>query len=159
MKKVLIIGGSAGGAMVLLAGLSVVALVAAAVMMGNSRGERISFQNGELYYKDSIETSEAEALANYLEEQFGSLKNQKTFQVERDGEDIMVRMCTQSKAWETDKLDYSYQALEMMLQMKVFTDENVVVQLCDQNLKPQKTIDSFPAGKTMAQAQTKPQTK
>ena len=155
MKKALIIGGSLGAVMMLTAVVGVVALVAAAAMLGDSRGDRIAFKNGELYYKDSIETSEAEALADYLEKQFGSLKNQKTFQVERVGKDIMVRMCARPSTWETDDMDYSYQALEMMLQMKVFTDENVVVQLCDKYIKPQKTIDAFPAGKVVAKAESK----
>lgn len=35
-------------------------------------------------------------------------------------------------------------ALEMLIQQTVFTDNNVVVELCDQDLETRKSFDNFP---------------
>jgi hypothetical protein len=113
-------------------------------MAGNSNGERIAFKNGELYYTENVSKEQADSLADYLEELYGDLENQKTFQLDRRGDDMIVRMCANSQALETNKLDASFMALEMLIQQTVFTDNNVVVELCDQDLETRKSFDNFP---------------
>lgn len=144
MKKGMIICGVVGGAGAVLMGLCVVSAAVAMAMAGNSNGERIAFKNGELYYTENVSKEQADSLADYLEELYGDLENQKTFQLDRRGDDMIVRMCANSQALETNKLDASFMALEMLIQQTVFTDNNVVVELCDQDLETRKSFDNFP---------------
>ena len=144
MRKVIIWGGVTAATTVLMLGVGVTALIAASFLMEGSRGERIEIRNGELYYKDTVTSEEARKLADFLDEQFGSFENQKTFQVDRCDGAVRVRMCAQPKTWETDELDYSYVAIEALLQLDVFPNENVKIELCDRYLNVKKEIDKFP---------------
>ncbi len=119
-------------------------IVFAFVVWANSFGSRITFKNGELYYTENVQEAEAQQFADLLEEQFGDLENQKSFQLDRIKDDVIVKMCAVSKAWETDELDYSYRAIEAFFQVGAFEGENVIFHICDPNFTIKKTFDELP---------------
>jgi hypothetical protein len=140
MKKALMIGGAG---FVTLTGMAITTLIAAAILFGDSRGERIEFKNGELFYTEQVDAHQAQKLADFLQEQYGDLKNKKSIQLDRKDNDVIVRLCAQPSTWQTDDLDYSFQAIEYLMQLEVFKNENVVVELCDPYFKPKKLIDHW----------------
>ncbi len=140
MKKLLSIGKTVVvSAVVLLAGVAILG-----ASLSSEYGTRIELEKGELFYTASVTPAEAESLAKFLNDQYGELDNEITFQADRVDGNACFRMCVQSVAWETDDLDASFMALEILLQTSVFAEENVKVQLCDQNMTVKKTIDTFP---------------
>ena len=116
-------------------------------MMGSPYGERLAYESGEVYYTENVTESDAQRFADYMQEQWGELNNFVTFQLEREAATgiMHVRMCAKPQAWESDDLDYSFIALETLLQKDVFPGENVVFALCDDELETRKTIDEYPA--------------
>ena len=132
MKKLL--GGIVGTSAVIL-------FLGAATFLGN-HGTRIELQNGELFYTETVTPEEANSLADFLNTQFGEQANTTSFQVDRVDNEVCVRMCAQSIAWETDDLDTSFHALELLIQTIVFPAENVKLQLCDEYIEVKKTIDA-----------------
>ena len=105
MKKALLIVTSIVCGTIAMAALSLAGIIAIAMVIGSPHGERIAIQNGELYYTESVNKQEAQRLAEFLEEQYGELENQKTFQMDQNGEDVIVRMAAMDKAWKTDDYD------------------------------------------------------
>ena len=132
MKKLLLIGGICGAALVLLS------------VFSGGYGTRIELKKGELYYSETVTLEEAQSLADFLNNQYGEVDNEITFQVDRVENEICVRMCAQPSTWETDDSDYMFSALELLIQANVFEEENVKIQLCDESMEVKKTIDSIP---------------
>lgn len=143
MKTLAIIGSALVAIMTLLTGVTVAAVVGVAMLLSNQFGERIEIKNGELYYTENVTEDQATELAQMLEENFGELSNFKSFQLDRDGENLIVRMCAESRAWETNDLDYSFRAMEVLLETELSFDENMVFQVCDRQLQPMKTFDEI----------------
>lgn len=143
MKKLLLIGGAFGACAVVLLGVGAAVLIGASALFGDY-GTRIELQKGELYYCETVTSKEALSLADFLNEQYGELDNEISFQVDRVDGDVCLRMCTQSIAWETDDMDYSFHALELLVQTTIFKNENVKVQMCDEFMTVKKTIDMCP---------------
>ena len=136
---VLLVGGFAASALI-------AAAVVVAVSMGGSHGTRLTYPSGEVYYKDTVSTEEAQKFADYMHEQWSEHENFVTFQLERDQQihTVYVRMSAKAEAWETNQYDASFMALELLLEKDVFPGENVVYELCDDRLVPQKSLDKFP---------------
>ena len=152
MKKALIIAGSA---MAIFMGLAVTTLFAAVMFFGDTRGERIEFKNGELFYTKYVTEEDAKKLAMLFEKLYGDFDNHKTMQVDRSDKEVIVRMCAMPNTWNTDELDESFRALEFLIQTEVFEGQNVRIELCDQYLQMKKTIDHWPNEKSKPQVSEK----
>ena len=141
MRQGTIIVSAIAGGMALLFAAGMAALVGVAILTDGN--ERIRISVGELYYTNNVEQEQAERLAGFLDAQFSDLENFITFQLDRRQDAFVVRMCAQPQAWESDDLDYSFVAMEILLQQEVFSADNVVFEVCDEHMKTRKTFDRF----------------
>ena len=124
------------------AGASLIALlIAAVIIFSPDYGERIAVNNSELYYTDNVTEAEAQKVAEFIDSFTADIPQEITFQLDKRGDTYVYRMCAQPHAYETDELDASWIATETLLQQDVFPDANVIVELCDDTMTTQKTID------------------
>lgn len=113
-------------------------------------GEKLPFQNGELYFTDNVTQRQAESLVKFLDEMYGDLENFKSYQLDRDGNELVVRSVVNDRALNTNELDDSFEAVEFLLQTQVFPDSEVRLELTDTQFQTRRTFNKlgiYPFGK------------
>lgn len=117
-----------------------VAGFAALVMLGNRQyGIRLEYKNVEVYYTSQVTEAEAKQFIEYLESVHSGEKHRITFQLDRSGQDFLVRMCAQEFVYTSQRADNQIQAMRDAIQEKYFPQENVVFEACDDKLVTRKT--------------------
>lgn len=127
-------------AVVLLTVATGVAGFAALVMLGQRQyGLRMDHKNFEVYYTSKVTEAEAKQFIRYLDVEQDSSNNRITFQLDRSGEDFIVRMCAQEHVYTTNQADDLVEGMRNGIQTKYFMQENVVFEACDDKLHTKKT--------------------
>lgn len=117
-----------------------VAGFAALVMLGQRQyGLRMDHKNFEVYYTSAVTEAEAKQFIKYLDVEQDSSNNRITFQLDRSGEDFIVRMCAQEHVYTTNQADDLVEGMRNAIQTKYFMQENVVFEACDDKLHTKKT--------------------
>ncbi|MEZ6095743.1 MAG: hypothetical protein R3C03_16190 [Pirellulaceae bacterium] len=129
-------------------GISLLTLVA---FIGNwSYGQKIECGQFEVYYRDGVTKAEAEQVVEILRPLFADAPNEISFQLLRDKGEVTFRMAMQPDVFlpETERpvnlqgIDLEAGALDFELHLQeIFGDSNVVVEFCNDRLKPQKRFD------------------
>lgn len=117
-----------------------VAGFAALVMLGQRQyGLRMDHKNFEVYYTSEVTEEEAKQFIKYLDLEQDSSNKRITFQLDRSGNDFLVRMCAQEYVYTTDQADDLVERMRNGIQTKYFMQENVVFEACDDKLRTKKT--------------------
>jgi hypothetical protein len=105
-------------------------------------GEKLTFNGTEVYYKDGIERSEAEALGNYLVESEFADGNTKSVQLVKNEENghYLFRMVTQEKAQQDETYEILFKALAMQVSSEVFDGKPVDFDVCNNRFESVKYI-------------------
>ncbi|MDP1561808.1 MAG: hypothetical protein Q8M16_10560 [Pirellulaceae bacterium] len=118
-----------------------VAGFAALVMLGQRQyGLRMEHKNFEVYYTSKVTEAEAKQFIMYLALEQDSSNNRITFQLDRSGDDFLVRMCAQEHVYTTNQADDLAEGMRNEIQTKYFMHENVVLEACDEMLRTKKTF-------------------
>ena len=113
-------------------------------LFGNDYGTKIEIGNGELYYTDNVEEADAVKLGDYLETEVDYFEGDpRTVQLDRQENSLIVRFCVQDGAWDDSQATLGFTAMEALLSTFVFENENVVVELCDDQMETRYVIEGI----------------
>ncbi len=109
--------------------------------VGNMYGEKLEFNNGELYYTEQVTKDQANKLGNFLVENKFFDGNAKSVQLTKSGEVFQFRMVVKEDA-EKDSTTIGFAKLfAMMISMQVFDNKPVIVHFTDDQFKTKLEVD------------------
>jgi hypothetical protein len=104
-------------------------------------GPMLTFNNGQLFFKDEITKDEAEKLGEFLikEQFFDGI--QKTIQVVRDGKKYLIRIVVAPGSEQVAQFRTLVQTLGGRIRHEVFPGAELALQLCDPQFQTLTTLD------------------
>lgn len=105
-----------------------------------SLGTKLEFNGGELYYTSAVTEAETKKLGDLLVSEGFYDGTKKTAQLNKTGSTYEFRVVTKSGAADDTKMIEVFKSVASELSAKVFNGSEVVVHLCDDNLKTIKVV-------------------
>jgi hypothetical protein len=106
-------------------------------------GTKLTFNNGELYYKSSVSPQEAQKLGQYLVGAGFFDGKPKTVQLDRSGNKVEFRMVVLSGRDQDPHFNQTVKQFAVELSRNVFDGVAVDIHLCDQYLKTLRVFSSY----------------
>lgn len=106
-------------------------------------GQRLAFRNGELYFTGRVTQRQAEKVLEFLDDMYGEQPNFKSYQLDKDGNELVLKSVVGESALNSNELDYAFEAVEFLLQTVVFTDDPVRLELTDTNFNTRKVFNKL----------------
>jgi hypothetical protein len=131
---------------VILAVVLLVVVVAAALgglyyVGSRFMGERLDFGNGqEVYYAEGATKEQADAVGHVLLEEKYFAGSDSTVRLARAGDGFVVSFVVKPGLWDQETEPRYFFLLGGILSNKVFHDAPVEVRMCDEYLRPHKTV-------------------
>lgn len=100
----------------------------------------------EIFIKNDATEAEAKKLGNFIDSTWSEQTNQKSFQLSKDSGNYTVRMVVdEEKVKNGTTLDISFQAIQFLIQEKVFKGSKVSLILTDNKFSDIRTIKNSSA--------------
>jgi hypothetical protein len=119
----------------------IMAVIAVFFVACTNYGTKKTYGKGELYYTENITEAEADSVGAFLSE-IGYLNDETGVTVQVDKVDTVykLRFVVKEEYHTNDSLDFFFKIYGNMASERVFGGKTVEVDLCDNLLKPQRTI-------------------
>lgn len=115
----------------------------------NNLGKEKVFSGTEVYYTDRISADEVDLVGNYLVDQKFADGAKKTVQLDKSGNTNIFRMVVKDGMDKDAGYNKIVKFFATTMSSKLFSGAPVEVQLCDEYMKPLKTINSYNYGKQL----------
>ena len=116
--------------------ISVVLLIQACSQNGN----KLKFGNGELFYTEEVQKSDAQKLGEYLLKEGFFNEEKRTVQIDKNGKTWDFRMVVKKGAEDDDQFTYLFGFFSAQLSKAVFNNDPVDIHLCNEKLETLKLI-------------------
>lgn len=108
-------------------------------------GEKLEFNGGELYYTEGVSEEEANKLGDYLVKEGYFDGEEKSVQLQKDGDHFVFRAVIQEDYMEDENIAKVFEVVGAQISQAVFNGAPVDVHLTDEYLETKKTIPFNPA--------------
>jgi hypothetical protein len=106
----------------------------------SKHGNKLSFNNGELYYTESVQKSDAEKLGSYLQNEGFFNGEKRTVQLNKNGKTWEFRMVVKEGTENDDQYINLFGFFSLQLSKAVFDNQPVDIHLCNNELETLKVI-------------------
>ena len=110
-------------------------------VLGASQGNRLAFQRGELYYNDLVTQEEAQRVGEYLvRQEIFNAQKAATVQLDKQQDRYQIRFVVDPALVEGTLANVQFGVIGSDIAQEVLSGMPVDVVLCDENLKPLRTV-------------------
>ena len=111
------------------------------VLASDSYGRRLVFNRGKVFFSKSNSKAEATRLGECLVEIEFFDGAEKSVQLDKTAEKLIVRFCVQDDAAKDADILSAFRTIQSYMSTYVFEEEKVEVQLCNEYFKPLKILE------------------
>ena len=111
------------------------------------RGNKLTYNEGELYFTEQVQKSDAEKLGKYLLNEGFFNGEKRTVQINKNGKTWEFRMVVKKGTETDDQYINLFGFFSLQLSKAVFNNEPVDIHLCNEKLETLKVIP-FTGNKT-----------
>lgn len=115
------------------------------VVLAGCYGDKLEVNGGEVYYKEGATQADAQKLGDYLNEIGYFNGEEKSVQLQKEGDRFVFRAVIQEEYIDDPKIASGFEIIGAQISKEVFDGAPVDVHLTDEYLETKKTVPFNPS--------------